>query len=95
MEDERKSNSTKFFFSFLLFSFFSPPLPLPPPPLFPRKVYHFVKTSYLVCTTDVSIFIIINGKNDVTEQLVRVTKQKSLFRHYYHDSSEIIATDNH
>lgn len=74
-------------FLFLSFFFFS----LPP---LSRKVYHFVKTLYL-CTTDVSIFIIINGKNDVTEQLVRVTKQKSLFRHYYHDSSEIIATDNH
>lgn len=76
-------------FLFLSFFFFS----LLPSPL-SRKVYHFVKTLYL-CTTDVSIFIIINGKNDVTEQLVRVTKQKSLFRHYYHDSSEIIATDNH
>lgn len=81
-----------FSFPFFFFLFFLL-LPLPPPS--PRKVYHFVKTSYLVCTTDVSIFIIINGKNDVTEQLVRVTKQKSLFRHYYHDSSEIIATDNH
>lgn len=77
-------------FLFLSFFFFlSPPLPS-----LSRKVYHFVKTLYLY-TTDVSIFIIINGKNDVTEQLVRVTKQKSLFRHYYHDSSEIIATDNH